>query len=110
VIFARELVEKLALTDEQRERIRTIREKQERAAIQQRAKLETARLDLRQLLRGEKPDRAALDAKIDEIARLRAQDAKARIGTLLEIRGVLTPEQQQKLRSLRDGLGSGGDL
>ena len=48
----------------------------------------------------EKPDR-----QIDRIAQLEAEGRKARVGMMLDIRGVLTPEQQQKAR---ERLGAGG--
>ncbi len=55
-------------------------------------------------LRAEELDRAAVEAQADEVERLHSQMAKARIGKLLDIRGVLTPEQQRKLREQDDDL------
>lgn len=103
----------LDLTREQRDRIAQIRDHEQRQMIRQRADLATARLDLRRLLRDERIDRAAIDRQIDAMARLRAEMAKARIGTMLEIRGVLTPEQRQKARERRmgdEGPGPGGEM
>lgn len=99
----RELAKQLELTPEQRDKLEVIRDRQQRMGIEQRAKIHIARLDLRTLLRAEKPDRRALEAKVDEISRMQAQLGKARVGMLLDMRAVLTPEQQQKLRSLRNG-------
>ena len=101
-----EIAKELDLTSEQRDKIEAIRDRQERAAIDQRAKLEIAQLDMRKLMRADKLDRGAVLGKFDEISRLRAQLEKGRITSLLDMRDVLTPEQQQQLRSLRRGEGA----
>jgi Spy/CpxP family protein refolding chaperone len=102
-----EMLEGLDLPKEQREKIADLREKQERAAIRVRADLQTARLDLRRLTRAEKADRMAINRQIDRIAQLRADMKKARIGMMLDIRALLTPEQQERMRELRGPLGPG---
>jgi Spy/CpxP family protein refolding chaperone len=97
----RETLAQLGLTDQQRDRIAEIRDRHQREAIEQRARLRLARLDLHKLLRADRPDRGAIDRQIDELARLRAELGKARIGSMLEVRSVLTPAQQRRLKSLR---------
>jgi Spy/CpxP family protein refolding chaperone len=101
----RELAKQLELSDEQRQRIEAIRDRQQRMGIEQRAKMNIARLDLRTLLRAERLDRQALEAKVDDISRIEAQLRKARLDMLLDMRNVLTPEQQKKLRALRGATG-----
>jgi Spy/CpxP family protein refolding chaperone len=96
------MARRLDLTDSQRERLRDIRDRQERRGIQARADLQIARMDLRRLMSAERPDHAAIDAQIDRNARLRAELAKARVASMLEARAVLSPEQQRKLRELRE--------
>ena len=93
-----EMIQELDLSKEQRERIGDLREKHERAAIRMRADLETARLDLRRLTRAEKADRMAINRQIDRIAQQHADMQKARVGTMLDMRGLLTPEQQERAR------------
>ena len=102
-----ELAKQLDLTAEQRNRIGAIHDRQQRLMIEQRAKLELAHLDLRTLLRADPPNRAALEAKSDEISRLEAQMRKARLGTMLDLRDVLTAEQRAKLEALREEMGGG---
>lgn len=100
----------LDLSDAQREKMRELHADHRRQAIQRRADLEVARLDLRELIRGERPQRAAIDAQIDKLSRLQAEQHKARVHTMLEARAVLTPAQQQQLREQRQqrpGLKSG---
>jgi Spy/CpxP family protein refolding chaperone len=105
-----EVARQLALTDAQRDRIEAIRERQRRTAIEQRARLQLARLDLRSLLRADVVDRSAMEAKVDELSRLEAQARKARIQSMLEVRSVLTAEQRKKLRALRTQWGASGEI
>ena len=100
-----EVMRELDLTPPQRRRIEAIRDRQQRLAIEQQAKLELARLDLRALLRAETLNRAAVEAKADELARLAGQLRRARLTALLDMREVLTPEQQAKLRELHGDAG-----
>lgn len=98
----------LDLTPAQREKLADLHERQMRADIQARADIATGMLDLHKLMRAEKPDKAAIDRQVDRLAALHATQQKARIGTMLEARGVLTPEQQKKARELhqRGGMGA----
>jgi Spy/CpxP family protein refolding chaperone len=100
----REMMQELHLTSQQREKIATIRERQARKAIEQRAQVQVAMLDLRKLIRSERPDRAAIERQIDEVARLKAELRKSQVETLLDVRALLTPEQQTKFRERRMGM------
>lgn len=101
------LVRELNLTDAQKTKLRQMRFDRQKAAIQNRATLQTRQLELRQLMSGDKPDKAAIDRKIDEIGQARTAQMKARLDTRLAIRDLLTPEQQKKLRQLREQRGRG---
>jgi Spy/CpxP family protein refolding chaperone len=98
------IAQQLDLTSEQRDRMAEIRERAEKRRIQASADLRIAAVDLRHLLRSDRPDRRAIDAQIDRLAAMRAGMMKARIGTMLEMRSVLSPEQQRKMREFR-GMG-----
>ena len=117
------LLGQLDLTAEQREKMRAAHEREQRKAIQARADIQLARLDLRKLMQAEKPDARAIDAQIDKIATMRASLQKSHVATMLEFRASLTSEQQKKLRELhqqgpgmrirreiRERRGGGGDL
>ena len=116
--FGPMLARELDLTAEQREKMKAAHERQERKAIQTRADIQLARLDLHKLMEADKPDSKAIEAQIDRIAGLRAGLVKSRVATMLELRASLTPEQQKKLRELREkgpGVGKapqgrGGDM
>jgi Spy/CpxP family protein refolding chaperone len=102
-----EVQKKLNLSDDQRTRLADIRDRQTRAAIPIRSDLEIAGLDLRKLMRADKPDQKAIDAQIDKMAGLRARLQKSRVASMLEARAVLTPAQQKTLREARPRMGRG---
>ena len=93
-----DMMRELDLSKEQREKMAELREKQERSAIRMRADLQTSRLDMQRLMRAERPDRLAINRQIDRMAQLRADMQKARVGMMLDMRGMLTPEQQERAR------------
>jgi Spy/CpxP family protein refolding chaperone len=96
------LARELNLSAEQRERIAAIRDRVVRRRIHAMADVRIAELDMRRLLRDERPDQRAMDAQIDRIASMRAQIAKARVAAMFEMRAALTADQRDKLRELRE--------
>ena len=86
-----------------------------RASIKRRADGQLAKLDLFALMRAEPVDMAKVEAKIREIERLKADGAIARIRTNEAAKAQLTPDQREKLKTLRAarwqrrGGGEGGD-
>jgi len=93
-----EMMRALELKDEQQKKIAAVCEQFKRVAIQKQAELRIAMLDLGQLARAEKPDKARLDAQIEKVARMRADLQKARVGAMLEMRSVLTPSSSRSGR------------
>ena len=57
-------------------------------------------IELRELLRADKPDQDAVMKKAEAITRLRVQMMKSGIQAILDAKNVLTPEQQKKVRDL----------
>lgn len=102
------IAQALGLSDEQKHRIADIRDAMMKKNAQTRADLVSARIDLRRLMRADTPDRQALDSQIDRIAELRAAMLKTRLAGHLQMRDVLTPEQQKKLRDLHPGMPGAG--
>lgn len=66
-------------------------------AVDARAKVERARIEVARLLSADKVDEKAVNAQLDEIAKAEAELQKLHIGTMLRVRGLLTAEQRQKL-------------
>ena len=97
-----ELADRIKLTDDQRGKIDAVRDRQQRSAIQMRADLQLASMDLRDLMSADKPDRNAIDAQIDKISSKRAELRKSQVRAMLDMRDVLTPQQRQALKTERD--------
>jgi len=72
-----------------------------RAGIKRRADVQLARLDLMSLMRAEPVDMAKVEAKIRDIEKLKADGAIARVRTNEAAKAQLTPDQREKLKSLR---------
>jgi Spy/CpxP family protein refolding chaperone len=91
----------LNLTPEQRQKIRSIREqtKNERAAINQ--QLRQSNLALQQALDVDNPDEAIVEQRLRDAAAAQAAATRMRVLTEVRIRRVLTPEQINTWRSLR---------
>lgn len=93
-----ELRARLNLSDDQRKRLADIRDRQAREAIPIQGDLRLAQLDMRKLIRADKPDLRAIEAQIDKVSALRARLEKSRVAHRLEARAVLTPAQQKIMR------------
>lgn len=93
--------ERVGITPEQAQKIRTETFDFRKAEIRNRADLEVKRLELRQLLSATTPDRNAIDSKLAEISATRLAQAKAAINFHLDMRAALTPDQKLKLQQMR---------
>jgi Spy/CpxP family protein refolding chaperone len=107
--------QKIGLTPDQVTKIRQEMLGAQAHAVDLLAKLEHAKIDVARLLSTEKIDERAVDAQIDEAAKVEAEMHKVRLGTMLRVRALLTPEQRQKLEerkpkheSPRPGVGAAG--
>lgn len=103
----RNIIEELGLTDEQKEKIRQIRVQAHKQRIEQRAKMQLARIELRELVQAGNPDQKLLDAKIAEVSKLQETALRNRIATHLEVQKVFTAEQRKKAQELRPFRGFG---
>lgn len=102
----------LGLTDQQSDRFRQITVEAEKATVKTRAEMAVRGIELRELLRADKPDREVVMKKVQEISDLRRDMMRQHVDALLAAKTVLTPEQQKKIRALiasrRAGFGRGG--
>ncbi len=92
--------EALELSDAQVATARTMLLEARKQAIPLRAELRVARLELREIFSQESVDKAALESRVRRIGELRQQLFRHRVNTRLELRALLTPEQQAKARTL----------
>lgn len=84
-------------TERIKERVFAARE----AAIPLKADLEAARLKMHQLLQADDPAQAEVMRQIEVVGQKEVALQKHKVGTMLEIRGMLTPAQRQQLGQLR---------
>jgi Spy/CpxP family protein refolding chaperone len=89
--------QKIGLTPDQVTKIRQEMLGMQAHAVDLLAKLGRAKIDATRLLAAEKIDEHAVDAQIDEAAKVEAEMHKLRVGEMLRVRAILTPEQRQKL-------------
>src|ERR1700685_3123448 len=88
------------ITDEQAATIRKQELDFRKTEIRGRADLQVKRLDLKDLLAADKPDRAAINTKLQEISAAQLSLQKSSIDYRLSMREAITPEQREKLRQL----------
>jgi Spy/CpxP family protein refolding chaperone len=100
LIIRTERAEKLQLTDDQKARIRDLRFAAAHRRVELRAKLEDARLRLRELMTAEKLDEAAIKAQAATLGDLAGRAAQSRIEDRLALMSVLTPEQRRTARPM----------
>jgi Spy/CpxP family protein refolding chaperone len=92
--------QQVGITDEQAATIRKQEADFRKTEIRGRADLEVQRIDLKQLLAADKPDRAAINAKLQEISAAQLSLRKSAIDYRLTMRDAITPAQREKLRQL----------
>lgn len=100
----RDLEQRLGVTPAQHAHIEAILDAQECATAVQRRSLEALMRQMQDLLRSAGATRAAIELKIDAVARARAELTKSRLRALLDTRSVLTAAQRAKLAELGDEL------
>jgi Spy/CpxP family protein refolding chaperone len=88
-------------SDQQIRRIETIRDGAERKKVDLKHQMETLRLDIKQLMQADNPDRAAIFKKIDQIGAVKLKLKKLWVGTILDVRKELTPEQWEQVQLLK---------
>jgi Spy/CpxP family protein refolding chaperone len=89
------IIEKMKLTEEQKKDVDKIRLDMEKQEIAQKAKIETAQVDLRHLFKADNPEKSVIEKKLNEIAGFEAQMHMIRIDSWFAINKLLTPEQQK---------------
>ncbi|MFQ6116356.1 MAG: Spy/CpxP family protein refolding chaperone [bacterium] len=93
--------DELELTEEQQAMIKAERLRTGKETIELRAKIKIAELELRQLLQNEEPDENQIKAKIEEIGGLKTELRFMLVKSHFEVQNILSPEQLEKLKSLK---------
>ena len=87
----------LDLDKDQLAKMRELRSGMKRKMIEQRGKVDLARLDFQAELQKDKPDTARLNKLIDRIAQFKADKTRVKLSMRVEMIKILTPEQKQKM-------------
>ena len=90
----------VGISDDQFAKLRQQESDFRKTEIRERADLQVKRIDLRDLLSADKPDRSAIDAKLQEISTAQLALEKSAVDHRLDMRDAVTPEQRDKLRQL----------
>lgn len=93
--------ERLGLTDEQAEQLRSHRLEAARERVKIRSEMKIARIELRELMASPAPDEKAVMAKARQIGDLHTRLLETRLAHGLALKKILSPEQQQRLREMR---------
>ena len=100
----------LRLEDPQVERLRQIVLETQKANVKIRAEIEVRRIELREALRADKPDRDEILKKGQEISDLRGEMMKHNVEAILAVKAVLSPEQQKKVFFILENRYEGGPV
>lgn len=95
----------LGLTDQQADSLRKIIVDTEIFTIHTGASAAVDAIQLRELLRADHPDRAAVMAKGDELSKSTSQLIDRYLDAVLSAKTILTPEQQKMIRLYLEGAG-----
>ena len=95
------MMEALNPTAEQREKFKAMHLGHQKEMAQLRADLQVARLDLRAAVDVDEPASAQVKAAVTKVNEARSQILENRVGHGIAIKGILTPEQREKMRDLR---------
>lgn len=103
------LYEELKLTDDQRAKLEKLFFEFRKNQADIAGKLNKARIELQELLSAEKPDKSAIDKKVNEVSDYMKELFKNRTNYWLDVQQILTPEQRKILKDKfgRFGLGLG---
>lgn len=93
-----QLMERLNLTDQQKDQIAKLRADFQKKMIAQRAKVQSLRVDMRTEIGSDNPDRATIEKISRNINDVQGQMKLDRIDHLFAVKAVLTPEQQKTFK------------
>ena len=94
------MLEKLDLTDDQRVQIRQVRMATEKAMVRLKADAKIARMELEEIMGEAKPNREDVKATLAVINAARSKMLEKKVNLRLEMKQILTPEQQGKMRHM----------
>jgi len=92
----------IGLTEKQESDMRAMILANKKAMIDLHARKEKLELELKEEMRQDAPDEDKVMTLVDQCGDIRNTMQKNRLKTLLRVKGMLTPEQREKLDAMRD--------
>lgn len=86
---------RLNLTDEQKSKVENLRLELQKKQVTIRSKIQTSRIELKQILNADKLDKSAIEKKLNEISKLEIEQKMNFINHWEQVNQILTPEQQK---------------
>jgi Spy/CpxP family protein refolding chaperone len=107
-----ELLKELNLTDQQMSQITKLRLDMEKKQVAGQSKIRMARIELRELMQVDTPDRTAIEKKLKEVSDAQHQLKLNMVDHMFAVRALLTPEQQKTWKKHMAGrlMGGGGPM
>lgn len=95
------MFKELGLTDQQKSKIREVRMAAKKEMVRLRADAKIARIELEESMHQPNPKPTEVKAKVAAINNVRGKLLEKRVDLRLEMKKILTPEQQEKAREFR---------
>ena len=92
----------MAITDEQEAKLQAIKTDFEKTKIKMKADMQLASLDLHELLRDDKGELGAVEAKLKSLYEIRASMYLASVKAGRDAKSVLTDEQRSRMKAVHD--------
>jgi Spy/CpxP family protein refolding chaperone len=89
------LLDKLQLTDVQKEQMQKLRLDLEKKQIPIQEKIRMTRLDMKELMLADKPDKGAIEKLMKTVSDLQFQEKVNVVEHMFAVKDILTPEQQK---------------
>lgn len=93
----------LELTDEQKEKMNSLRSAHQKAMVDLRAAHQKARIDLGEVRKQDNPSAPDIQAKVDAVTAAQGKIMAREIQHNIDVRNLLTAEQKEKLGEMRRG-------
>jgi len=100
-VMVKKVLKDAGASDQQVRRVQVLIDETKNKTLDIKHELERARLDVEQLMQADNPDRKAIFKQIDKIGALRLQMKKLWVGTILDVRKELTPQQWEKVQMFK---------
>lgn len=100
--------ETLGLTDQQVEKIKSLRKNHRKAMVKKEADLKLTKIELEEALHGDNISKSKADALVDKMMKIQAEMKKSSIHLRIDVHKTLTKEQREKMKAMKMGKGRRG--